>query len=50
MDFSIGLIIESDMIDAKINRIFYQFRRSFYLIFFLPIFSIIAFTFIIGYV
>ena len=49
VDFSIGLIIESDMIEAKIDRIISQFRSSFYEIFFLPISVIIIFTFIVGF-
>ena len=36
------------MIDAKIDRIFYQFRRTFYIVFVLPILSMMVFTFFIG--
>lgn len=48
VNFSIGLIIQSDVIDAKIDLIFYQFRRTFYIVFVLPILSMMVFTFFIG--
>jgi hypothetical protein len=48
VDFSLGLLIEREKLDGTINRIFYQFRRSFQEIFVAPILSIILVTFLIG--
>ena len=48
VDFSLGLLIEREKLDGTINRIFYQFRRSFQEIFLAPIFSMILVTFLIG--
>lgn len=48
LDFSIGLIIESEHIDSQIASIFHKFRLNFYIIFVLPITCMIFATFLVS--
>lgn len=45
-NMSIGLIIESEHIDQKINDILYEFKYTFYIYFLLPILILTIFVFV----
>ena len=46
-NMSIGLIIESEHIDRKINEILYEFKHTFYIYFLLPILVLTVLAFVI---
>ena len=46
-NMSIGLIIESEHIDRKINEILYEFKYTFYIYFLLPILVLTVLAFVI---